>query len=109
LNDAAAIADKLDEAFWRAAMLCLEGDLLRARSTDDRRDPEGRYRKAMAIARGQQAKSLELRAATRLARLWREEDRSAEARDLLAPIYEWFTEGFGTPDLQEAKGPLDAL
>jgi class 3 adenylate cyclase len=109
LNDAAAISDKLDETFWRAAMLCLEGDLLRARSADDRRAPEERYREAMAIARGQQAKSLELRAATRLARLLREEDRGAEARDLLAPVYEWFTEGFETPDLKEANALLTAL
>ncbi len=64
---------------------------------------------AMRVARGQQAKAYELRAATNLARLWGEQDRRAEARDLLAPVYGWFTEGFGTADLKEAKALLDEL
>jgi tetratricopeptide (TPR) repeat protein len=64
---------------------------------------------ALRIARGQQAKSYELRAATSLARLWGEQGRRAEARDLLAPVYGWFTEGFDTADLKEAKGLLDEL
>jgi predicted ATPase len=63
----------------------------------------------MAIARGQQAKMWELRAATSLARLWGEQGRRAEARELLAPIYGWFTEGFDTADLKEAKALLDEL
>ena len=63
----------------------------------------------LAVARKQQAKSLELRAATDLARLWGERDRRAEARELLAPVYGWFTEGFDTADLKEAKELLDAL
>ena len=90
-------------------MLGVEGDLLRARSADDRRAPEDRYREAIAVARRQQAKSLELRAATRLARLWGEQGRRAEARELLAPVYGWFTEGFNTADLKEAKGLLSGL
>jgi predicted ATPase len=57
----------------------------------------------------QSAKSWELRAATSLARLWRDQGRRAEARDLLAPVYGWFTEGFDTADLKEAKGLLDEL
>ena len=64
---------------------------------------------AIGVARGQQAKAYELRAATNLARLWGEQGRRAEARDLLAPVYGWFTEGFGTADLKEAKALLDAL
>jgi len=64
---------------------------------------------AIHIARAQQAKSLELRAARDLARLWGEQGRHAEARDLLAPIYGWFTEGFDTADLKEAKALLDEL
>jgi predicted ATPase len=83
--------------------------ILRTRSAEQWRAADGRYRVAIAVARGQQSKSLELRASTRLARLWREHDRRAEARDLLAPVYGWFTEGFDTPDLKEAKALLDEL
>ena len=64
---------------------------------------------AMAVAREQSAKLWELRAATSLAGLWAEQSRRAEARELLAPVYDWFTEGFDTPDLREAKALLDAL
>ena len=67
------------------------------------------FRHALEVARGNQAKSLELRAGTSLARLWKGQGKCAEARDLLAPIYGWFTEGFDTPDLGEAKALLDAL
>jgi predicted ATPase len=65
--------------------------------------------RALDVARRQEAKSLELRAAMSLARLWQQQDRNAEARDLLALIYGWFTEGFDTADLQEAKALLDEL
>jgi predicted ATPase len=63
----------------------------------------------LAVARRQQAKSLELRAATSLARLWHQQGKQAEARELLAPIYGWFTEGFDTADLQDAKILLEEL
>jgi predicted ATPase len=65
------------------------------------------YREALAVARRQQARSLELRAATSLARLWRDQGKQEEARELLAPVYGWFTEGFDTRDLKEAKALLD--
>jgi predicted ATPase len=61
------------------------------------------------VARRQQAKSLELRAAMSLSRLWQQQDKRTEAYQLLAPVYGWFTEGFDTADLQEAKALLDAL
>ena len=64
-------------------------------------------RRALTIARHQQAKSLELRAAMSLARLWQHQRKISQAHDLLAPVYTWFTEGFDTPDLQEAKALLD--
>jgi len=64
---------------------------------------------AFDIARAQQARSWELRTATSLARLWRDQDRRREARDFLAPVYGWFTEGFDTPDLIEAKALLEEL
>ncbi len=67
------------------------------------------YREAFEIARTQSAKSWELRAATRLARLWHSQGKTTEARDLLTPVYGWFTEGFDTADLKEAKAVLDEL
>ena len=67
------------------------------------------FQHALAVARRQQAKSLELRAATSLARLWQRQGKRAEARELLAPVYGWFTEGFDTADLQEAKTWLESL
>ena len=70
---------------------------------------EASLRQALALARRQQAKSLELRAAISLSRLWQQQGKREEARALLAPIYGWFTEGFDTADLQEAKALLVAL
>jgi predicted ATPase len=67
------------------------------------------YGKALGIAREQEAKLWELRAAASLARLWRDQGSRAAARDLLDPVYGWFTEGFDTPDLQEARALLDQL
>jgi predicted ATPase len=72
-------------------------------------DAQNALEQAMRIARSQQAKSYELRAATSLARLWSEQGRRDEARDLLAPVHGWFTEGFDTADLKEAKALLDEL
>ena len=65
--------------------------------------------RALDISRRQAAKSYELRAVTSLARLWQSQGKSAEARDLLAPVYNWFTEGFDTADLKDAKALLDEL
>jgi class 3 adenylate cyclase/predicted ATPase len=109
LNNAATISDELGETFWQAGTMFIKGDLTLARSADDWRAAQDLYSRAIAIAREQQAKSLELRAGTRLARLWGEQGRRAEARELLAPIYGWFTEGFDTRDLKEAKALLDEL
>jgi len=70
---------------------------------------EACFRQALDVARRQQAKALDLRAAMSLSRLWQRQGKRAEARQLLAPIYGWFTEGFDTADLQEAKALLDEL
>jgi predicted ATPase len=72
-------------------------------------EAEAAIEKGIDVARGQKAKSWELRAATSLARLWREQGRRGEARELLAPVYVWFTEGFDTADLKDAKALLDEL
>jgi predicted ATPase len=72
-------------------------------------ESEACFERSLAIARRQQGKSLELRAATSLARLWGEQGQRSEASDLLAPVYGWFTEGFDTSDLKEAKALLNEL
>lgn len=95
------------ERWWQAELHRLKGRLLGARGQHD--ESEACFRCAIEVSRGQSAKALELRAATSLARFWSDRAKNAEARDLLAPIYGWFTEGFGTPDLKEAKILLDAL
>jgi predicted ATPase len=72
-------------------------------------EAEAGFQHALAVARRQQAKSLELRAATSLARLWQQQGKVTEARELLAPVYDWFTEGFDTVDLKDAKALLDEI
>jgi predicted ATPase len=83
--------------------------LLLRQAVPDAPQAEACFQQALAVARRQQAKSWELRAAMSLSRLWQQQGKSAEARELLAPIYSWFTEGFGTPDLHEAKVLLEDL
>jgi predicted ATPase len=85
----------------------LRGEILIANA--DRRGAELCFARAFVIARGQQAKSWELRAAMSLARLWRDQGKQQQARELLAPVYGWFTEGFDTRDLKEAKALLEEL
>jgi predicted ATPase len=93
------------ERWFEAEVYRLKGELSLAGS--DRATAEACFLSAIGFAREQSAKLWELRAATSLARLWREQGRRAEAFDLLAPIYAWFTEGFDTPDLKEARSLLD--
>src|SRR5262245_33927058 len=109
LAEALRVADTTGEHFYKAELCRLKGDLLLAQSSAQGEEAEGCFRQAIDIARQQKAKSLELRAAMSLARLWQQQGRRAEARDLLAPTYGWFTEGFDTADLQEAKALLEAL
>jgi class 3 adenylate cyclase/predicted ATPase len=107
LEDALASTEVSGERWWRAELHRLRGRLLVARGQHD--EGEACFRCAIDVSRTQSAKTLELRAATSLARFWSDRGRNAEARELLAPIYGWFTEGFGTPDLKEAKALLDEL
>jgi predicted ATPase len=87
----------------------LRGELTARLPHPDPAKAEDSFRTALAIAREQGTRGYELRAAASLARLWCDQGRRAEARDLLAPVYGWFTEGFDTPDLKDAEGLLDEL
>ena len=87
----------------------LKGELLLTRSAEKHAEAETCFHQALDVARRQQAKSLELRAAMSLARLWQQQGKRDDAYALLAPLYGWFTEGFDTADLQEARALLDAL
>jgi len=100
--------DSTGERFYEAELHRLQGELLLVHAHDQ---PAAAvcFHQALAVARHQQAKSLELRAAMSLARLWQQQGKRAEARELLAPIYGWFTEGFDTADLQDAKALLEEL
>jgi tetratricopeptide (TPR) repeat protein len=106
---ALAEAERVSHGWWRSEILRLRGDLVRAGSAQEGDEAEQLYREAIAVARNQEAKSFELRAATALARLWAEQGQRAEARELLAPVFGWFTEGFDTADLKDAKALLDDL
>jgi len=108
LAEALATAYKTGDRYWEAELHRLKGELL-LRQASPTKEVEACFRQAIEIARQQQAKSLELRAATSLSRLWQQQGKRDEARALLAPVYGWFTEGFDTIDLQEAKALLDAL
>ncbi len=106
--EAARIIETTEERAFEAELLHrVPGDLLKA--AGDRSAAERHYHLAIAVAERQGAKLLQLRASTSLARLWREQGKCAEARDLLAPIYHWFTEGFDASDLKNAKALLDEL
>jgi predicted ATPase len=109
LAEALAIVRRTGERWWEAELYRLQGELLLALSWENHVEAEACFQQALAVARQQQAKSWELRAAMSLSRLWQQQGKRAAARDLLAPIYGWFTEGFNTADLQEAKALLEAL
>ena len=97
------------DALWEPEVHRLMGDLLLRRNPSAPDQAEVSYRRAIERARSQEAKSWELRAATSLARLWRDQGKPAAAHALLAPVYGWFTEGFDTADLKEAKALLEQL
>ena len=104
-----AAIDDTEVRFYEAELYRLKGALLLKLAVPDVPQGEDCFHKAIDIARQQQAKSLELRAATSLAKLWQSQDKRKEAYDLLASVYGWFTEGFDTVDLQEAKALLNEL
>jgi predicted ATPase/class 3 adenylate cyclase len=109
LAEARAVLETTEGRFYAAELSRLQGALLLRQAVPDAPQGEACFHQALAIARQQQAKSWELRAAVSLARLWQQQGKRDEARELLAPLYGWFTEGFDTADLQKAKTLLDAL
>jgi predicted ATPase len=109
LNEALAAGIDSGMTYWDAELHRLKGELLLSQSAENSAEAEASYNQAIAVASRQQAKSLELRAATSLARLLQGQCKHAEARELLEPVYDWFTEGFDTSDLKDAKALLDEL
>jgi predicted ATPase len=101
--------EKTEERWFEAELHRRKGEVLLRLADPDPTKAEACFHQAMAVAQAQRAKSWELRAATSLARLWRDQGRRAEARELLAPVYGWFTEGFDTVDLRNAKALLNEL
>jgi predicted ATPase len=115
LDEALYSAKKSKVRFYEAELHRLKGELLRQKAECDEKsrridnEAEACFHKAIDISRHQQAKSLELRAAMSLSRLWQSHDRRKEAFNLLAQVYEWFTEGHDTTDLKDAKALIDQL
>jgi len=101
------VQNETGQGWWHAELHRLEGLALVGLNRVE--EGQSALNEALRVARRQQAKSYELRAVTSLARMWGEQGRRAEAHELLAPVYGWFTEGFNTADLKEAKGLLDEL
>jgi len=109
LDDALNRLAQTDARYCEAELLCIDGELKLAMSPDDHDDAEATFRRAIELARKQQAKAVELRAAICLARAWASQGKRREARGLLTPIHGWFTEGFETAYLAEAKLLLSTL
>jgi predicted ATPase len=119
LADALTIVDKTGERYYEAELYRLKGELtlqklsvLSCQSqplTPSTQEAEACFRKAIEISQRQQAKSLELRAVMSLSRLWQQQGKQKQAHKVLSEIYNRFTEGFDTKDLQEAKGLIDSL
>jgi predicted ATPase len=104
-----ALAGETGEHWTDAFLQRIRGEILLKHDPANTAPAEGAFLAAIAIAQQQKARSFELRAATSMARLWRDQGKRDEARDLLAPVYGWFTEGFDTLDLKEAKALLEEL
>ena len=109
LQQAVNVLRKSDENWWESAIHRLTGEILLAQHSGAEKQAETLFLQAIDVAQAQNAKSLELRAATSLARLWLRQTKTDQARGLLAPIFNWFTEGFETTDLRAAKTLLDEL
>jgi predicted ATPase len=109
LAEALMLVHTTAEHWWEAELYRLKGELLLMCAAENLTEAEASFHQALTLARRQQARSLELRAAMSLSRLWQQQGKRAEASMLLAPVYGWFTEGFDTADLQEARTLLEEL
>ena len=109
LDSQRVATERSGQRMFDAEVHRVRGELLLRLEPADVAEAEAAFMRAVEIARRQHTKTFELRTATGLARLWRDQGKRAEARDLLAPIYGWFTEGFDTLDLKQAKSLLDEL
>jgi hypothetical protein len=109
LSEALSLVEKTGERYYAAELHRLKGELLLQQTAPEVSYAEACFQQALNIARHQQAKALELRAAMSLGRLWQQQGKQQEARTLLAGVYHWFPEGFDTADLQEAKALLEAF
>jgi predicted ATPase len=109
IEEAQKVAATRGELFWQAELFRLKGELLLGQSDPSVNEAEQCFCKALEIARNQKAKMLELRAATSLARLWKKQNKFDDAKSVLNSVYSSFTEGFGSPDLIEAKTVLEQL
>ena len=109
LEEALQWVERNDERLYEAEVHRIKGELVLRQEAPDPVQAERCFEQALTVARDRQAKSWELRAATSMARLWLQQGRIDEARALLSPVYDWFTEGFDTADLQDAKALLEQL
>ena len=109
LAEAQILAEKTGEHYYEAELQRLKGELLLVQSPDDPAEAETCFHNALEIARRQHAKSLELRAAISLARLWQRQGKEGDARKLLNDVFAWFTEGFDTADPRDARALLNEL
>jgi predicted ATPase len=109
IDEAIATMNRTKERWWEAAVNRIAGEIALKASEPDAAKAQAYFERSLAVARQQQAKSFELRAAMSLARLWRDQGKVQQARELLAPVYGWFTEGHSTRDLMEAKALLEEL
>ena len=109
VGEAMTAIDTSKETWFVAEIHRIAGEIALKSPEPDAAKAEAYFERALAIARQQQAKSWELRAAMSLARLWRDQGKTKQARELLAPVYRWFTEGFDTLDLKEANALLEEL
>ena len=109
VDEALTAVEITKERMFEAEINRVAGEIALRSQQADAEKAEGYFERALAVARQQQAKSWELRAAMSIARLWRDQGKPQQARELLAPVYGWFTEGFDTRDLKEAKALLEEL